>query len=699
MAFNKKIKVFNQDYIKENIKIKEGITKPITLILGDTNKKIVKKIETNEKKLEDKNDKIKKAKQKIEEKKEKEKETFTNIAKNIYVAITGSPSRTYLRNNAKEDFSLLKNKKILSSKNLDKLLVSAKQKPKQHINKLTQIKIKLDGKDKNLKDAINSYIVKAKTLLKETVESKTIKRIKENQDISDWIENGITIHKKHKSTKCEFCGQKLSENRLKELSEHFNKADKNLKQDVNNLINNFLNIKKIINNKNYPDKARFYNELQKNYDKKCNKFDEEREELLNQIKKFIEILETKKFNTTKPITLNTKISSDKFSQLLEKIIETINKNNEKTDNFETRKNDAINNLKKHYLSTIFDKINKLRKEIINLKKIVKKLENGNPKKQNEKGTKELKKIIKQDQNKISSAHKACKKMNEGLEEFLGRNELVFEPHKIETTNIEGEDQSVTDGFTIKRNSKEAAKNLSEGEKTAIAFVHFIVSLRDQNFNTEEGIIVIDDPVSSLDSNSLFQAFAFLKNAVKNAHQAFIFTHNFEFLKLLLNWSKGMRNGKSNYYMIKNYYKDNVRQAFLDKMDKELWSYESEYHYLFKILKDFESNNDGSIAQAYPIPNIARKVLDTFLLFRVPSGKGIYSKLKKIEETTSFNKNKITAIYKFVNDQSHITGGGFNPALVIEAQKNVKYLLEMIERVFPEHYKILEESISSNSTEQ
>jgi wobble nucleotide-excising tRNase len=196
----------------------------------------------------------------------------------------------------------------------------------------------------------------------------------------------------------------------------------------------------------------------------------------------------------------------------------------------------------------------------------------------------------------------------------------------------------------------------------------------------------------LDSNSLFQAFAFLKNSVENARQIFIFTHNFDFLKLLLNWRKHVSNGKTTgFYMIKNFYNEqSQRCAYIDNMDKELWGYESEYHYLFKILKEFKS--DDTIGQAYPIPNIARKVLDTFLTFRVPCGGTIYKKIEKIKETTDFDKNKLVAIYKFVNDQSHITGSGFNPSLVPETQKNVVYLLEMIEEIFPEHYKILEESI-------
>jgi hypothetical protein len=39
------------------------------------------------------------------------------------------------------------------------------------------------------------------------------------------------------------------------------------------------------------------------------------------------------------------------------------------------------------------------------------------------------------------------------------------------------------------------------------------------------------------------------------------------------------------------------------------------------------------------------------MFRVPNGKSTYQKLT----TLNFDETKKTAIYKFTNDQSHITG--------------------------------------------
>ena len=192
----------------------------------------------------------------------------------------------------------------------------------------------------------------------------------------------------------------------------------------------------------------------------------------------------------------------------------------------------------------------------------------------------------------------------------------------------------------------------------------------------------------MDSNSIFQAFAFLKNTVKNGKQVFILTHNFDFLRLLLRWLNYQKlKSISEFYMVSNQYFDENRVACICCLDKALKDHESEYQYLFKLLYNFQS--DGSIASVYHIPNIARKVLENFLMVMIPNSENTYAKL----ETIQFDENKKTAIYKFVNDQSHITGKGFDPSIVPECQNNVTYLLEMIKSVFPEHSKILIECIS------
>ena len=48
-----------------------------------------------------------------------------------------------------------------------------------------------------------------------------IERLKDNPDISVWVQNGINIHQKHNSLSCEFCNQTLPEGKINTLEFHF----------------------------------------------------------------------------------------------------------------------------------------------------------------------------------------------------------------------------------------------------------------------------------------------------------------------------------------------------------------------------------------------------------------------------------------------------------------------------------------------
>ncbi|MBI4087846.1 AAA family ATPase, partial [Candidatus Kaiserbacteria bacterium] len=362
---------------------------------------------------------------------------------------------------------------------------------------------------------------------------------------------------------------------------------------------------------------------------------------------------------------------------------TVQSHNQKTKDFQQLKMAAADKVKNHYLSCIFDDVKALDTEI---EAIAKDLERRAAE------IAEIQARIAANRAQISSDHKACADINAGLNIFLGRSELQFVPDVEKETDADGNEKETIHGYSIMRGDKPAVY-LSEGEKTAIAFVYFVVHLKDGEFTPEEGIVVVDDPISSLDANSLYQAFSFLKNAVKDCGQVFIMTHNFDFLKLLLNWRKGADRAKSKetgFYMISNEFVDDKRKAVLDVLDELLLKYESEYHFLFKLLKEMRDSQDGSLLRAYPVPNIARKVWDTFLMFRVPDGNGTYVKMEYLK-SKQYDAQILDAIYKFTNDQSHITGAGFDPALVPETQKVVVELLAMIETLDPEHFRIINEA--------
>jgi len=680
--FERKVRVFNQNYILDNIELSGCTAKPV-FILGEENKAIVKLIEDDEKLLNgnpsDANDvgKIKKLKEltSLKESKEKERgQKFTDVAKIIGENTSGVIARTYRKPDAEASFRKIKEKVLLDQDEKKKCLINIQQEQKTILEELEIPEIEGEGGKQDFLEFLTDIQTSGALLFSKTVESVVIERLRENSDISGWVEVGLSLHGKHKSKECEFCRQSLPEQRLKDLANFFNEADQKLKNDIENLLKNLREVYLLIEAIKPVDGANLYKDLQSDYQISVSELEEQKKVLLEKITEYANSLKDKKSKTTESVSVDIDLNHSIFIQKLGNVSAHIKKHNEKTNNFKKEKDDAQNKLENHYLSEIYDDVHALEVAVEESTNKMGILIHGDSKNPEDLGIEALQERIRKNRAIISSSHKGCEKINDRLKIFLGCDEIEFEVVK-------------GGGYTIKRNGA-IAHNLSEGEKTAIAFVHFTIQLQDKDFDIKEGIIVIDDPISSLDSNSLFQAFAFLKNSVKEAHQIFVFTHNFDFLRLLLNWLKSVKNtvGRKTYLMIKNKFPAGNREAYIAEIDKVLKDNESEYHYLFKILYEFK--DDGTIASVYHIPNIARKVLDTFLMFRVPNNLRAYQKL----ETLAFDEDKKTAIYKFVNDQSHITGRGFDPALVPETQKNVQYLLEMIKAVFPEHFNILEESV-------
>ena len=123
------------------------------------------------------------------------------------------------------------------------------------------------------------------------------------------------------------------------------------------------------------------------------------------------------------------------------------------------------------------------------------------------------------------------------------------------------------GYTITRGGV-SAQFLSEGETTAIALLYFLKSLQDRRFPLANGVIVLDDPVSSLDANALFLAFAFIRERTKDAGQLFILTHNFSFFRQVRHWFHHLKGQKkkdvskrpARFFMLDSALDENARNS-------------------------------------------------------------------------------------------------------------------------------------------
>ncbi len=253
-------------------------------------------------------------------------------------------------------------------------------------------------------------------------------------------------------------------------------------------------------------------------------------------------------------------------------------------------------------------------------------------------------------------------------------------------------------------SRQPANDLSESEKTAIAFLYFLKSLQDKTFDLASGIVVIDDPVSSLDANSLFSAFGYMKERTKAAGQLFVLTHNFGFFRQVRNWFHHLPNQRKRdpnlrpgrFYLLRACVEDGRRTASLGPMDPLLEQYESEYHYLFKTIHDEANRPDSEVVlqQYYGLPNIARRLLEAFLAFRHPDMEG---DLSKQLDQVSFDSGRKTRVLRLLHTYSHaasIADPEHDPTVLSETKPVLRDVLALIESVDPSHYQAMTRLVSA-----
>jgi wobble nucleotide-excising tRNase len=599
---------------------------------------------------------------------------FTDIAKEISEAAKGTTTRTYNKRHAELAYANLTAPHTLSIQQLAEASKAMNQSAMEKLAHHTLQNMNLNSADVPFFAALTQHEEAVRNIIRASATSIAIQRLIENPEIATWVENGRRIHTLKDGSTCEYCQQELPESRENELAAHFNKSDSNLKHEIERKLATTDAFIEKISKVGSLNGQLFYSELRNDATDLTKALSKEQTKVLEHLEFLREALCEKLVRRTEAYDITMpEFDSTTWDKTTSRLNSTIDKHNSETTAFDQRLKDNFIKIEIHFLSKIATQVKAADATISTLEADIGVCQNGDTK-SGKLGINDLENRIKSNRAKISNSHQAAATLSEKLESFLGRNDLKFEP--------EG------DGYRIMRFGR-AAKRLSEGEKTAITFLYFVVGLRDQDFEIAEGIVVIDDPISSLDSSSVYQAFSYLQSAVKDARQVFLLTHNFEFLKLLLNWFReGMRAksiGKTYWMLHCTSTSDTQRETTIKPLDPVLLNNKSEFTYLVKILTEFKS--DGTICNSYPIPNIVRKVLETFLA-QHSTGDSFYQLLKNL----NYDETKKSSLYKYTNDLSHPTLSGLDPALVGETQANVKHMLEMIDKVAPVHYKALTEAI-------
>ncbi|WP_445360193.1 AAA family ATPase [Microbulbifer sp. EKSA005] len=483
-------------------------------------------------------------------------------------------------------------------------------------------------------------------LLKTSVVSRTIQRLVEHSSIKSWVEIGLELHKRHDTDECEFCGNRITEERTKQLEAHFNDDYKAFQSRLVNA-NSWLE-GQYIQAPVLPAESDFYEEFKKEYIEACAALERATEDLNEEISVWHTILKKKTGNpleTELTVEVINDSSIKAFNNSMTAIRQIVGKHNHKSENFKEETDKAKKQLELHYATRevkSFDYLGK-KKEVINRTST-----NDTLKATMANRNAEIRSL----EDSLSNEGLGADQFNESLHKFLGRSELTL---RFSTAKK---------GYEILRNDSVPVEgNLSEGEKTAIAFVYFITKLKENDNKMENTIVVVDDPVSSFDSNHLFHAYSFLRSNCHKAMQLFVFTHNFTYFKLIRDWFEGVnRNRKRKnppkdpnafFYTIEATTAVPRKSTFKDA-DSSLVNYNSEYHYIFSNLHAYKDNSALSRDEAFLTANLARKLLESFFSFKFPKHRSDIAQLMNCglngcEITDEATKEKI---YRFINKYSH-----------------------------------------------
>ena len=547
-----------------------------------------------------------------------------------------------------------------------------------------------DGKSLGGCSEVSSEVSK---LLKRKVVAETIDRFKNDPELNKWAQHGFKLHKtKDEKKKCLFCQNELSAGFLDSLSRHFSNDYETLQSNINSFIASLEGSKlDKVSEKNQG----LYADLQDEYENHAKELNRIVGELDTWTDEAVKTLKEKYENPLSEVSGPQ--TPEDLSALYDKKIDDINavikEHNTKVENHNQAVKQVKEELEKYLIAVAIEE-----QDYSNIKsEFEKSIEAENEAKlAADANNQEISKLEKES----SNIGKAVQKINKHLEEFFGRKEILLELDDSKK------------GYIIKRDG-DVAHNLGEGEKNAIAFSYFIVKTQERGFNVNEGIIVIDDPISSFDSNFIFHCFSLIKNHFKNAEQLIISTHNFQFFNLVKSWfeqknhnvesdNKKITNesGKKpipcEFFMFENIIEDDKRCASIVPLEETLRKFKSEYHFLFSRLNKFITEGTRDYADFYTIGNIARRFLEIYTNFKIPTTGDLNSKVNQLD-TNTVSETEKDKVYNLIQEFSH----GHDPTSTIEhndkneIQSAIQILMKIVKESDEKHFHSLTKSLKAS----
>jgi wobble nucleotide-excising tRNase len=439
-------------------------------------------------------------------------------------------------------------------------------------------------------------------------------------EFGDWLSQGqLSLNK----SSCPYCGQDITSNRLvTAYKTYFNQAYKDMKSDFNNLVENIkivfgeLIVDKIFvgverNKPLYEDWQNYIPLEETNLDKVI---------LLNAFSNIRELLDNLFLVKNQDFFEATNADTEK--KQAELLRAGIFSQIEEYNNLICNSIDRIKVFKKNLAG---ESIQKIQSDIEKLQLIKKRQEPNvcnlinswntakTEKQEYEKRKKASRKELDQLMDKTLEKYQA--KINEIINKFGALFQIEKLAHDYKGTGTPRSNYGLkVKGKSVELSADDApsfSNALSEGDKRTLAFAFFVARI-EADINIGDKIVVVDDPVCSLDRSRRNHTKNILRDITKSSAQLIVLGHDAYFLRDLRDDLHHYHQGNVPIHLAKLIRSENNNTNF-DQLDLEK-ECASKYYSSYKKIQDFV---EGQVSDPSSVARSIRPLIEGYLHRRFP----------------------------------------------------------------------------------
>lgn len=534
-----------------------------------------------------------------------------------------------------------------------------------------------------------------RTMLGRNVKNISIQALQDDPLLAQWVERGTQLHKS--GDVCKFCdnGTVTGETLLR-YADHFNESFKKLLAEIDGVGTKVERVTSSLEDVSWiPQADSLLGAFQADFTSAVSAWTDQARgarSWLREIARFLEGFRGDPLGAHGyPVGIDVVPSLDMLSEI-ESVVE---KNNLACAEQLTAKADALNEVQNHCASKHYPAYARANITFANAQRLVVKVETR------------LRLLTIQEnagRARMSDTNSMASAIDADLKYVFGHDHLNV---------VVSQDSK---GYKIIRRGG-VAGNLSEGERHAIALLYFIRSLQRDGVTAEDDLVVVDDPVTSLDKEAMFSAFSLLTNRLVSFGQLVILTHDYEFFRLFLVSKKSAHDaslkriseGRSHesefpsirfLEMVSMRVQDSLhRESVLRSLPNSLLAHPSEYHYLFwRVALAVAEDDEISLPL---LGNAARRLLEGFISFRAPDGAGFQEKINATSDLSLPPGEHPSAalvevkerVTRFAHGASH--RGDPSPTTALDfpgIREELKQVLEFMQLCDPQHFERLVKSV-------